>query len=141
MRVTGLRVAGNTLVCYLSCLSYVMRQWVAWWLEHRTPDRKAWVRCPRPPNTLRVHTEYVLVKSVGPKVLWADHANDRRTTSHDEFRGPRSDYVRQAKVLNGHLVGSNQLLLVVRKNVREAYGSKNDKDIVDIGVSYEMEAG
>ncbi|GFU87635.1 uncharacterized protein TNCV_2935571 [Trichonephila clavipes] len=24
--------------------------------------------------------------------------------------------------------------------VREAYGSKNDKDIVDIGVSYEMEA-
>ncbi|GFW72850.1 uncharacterized protein TNCV_1266931 [Trichonephila clavipes] len=34
-------------------------------------DRKAWVRCPMPPNTLRVHTEYVLVKSVGPKVLWA----------------------------------------------------------------------
>ncbi|GFX14887.1 uncharacterized protein TNCV_1486291 [Trichonephila clavipes] len=25
-----------------------------------------------PPNTLRVHTEYVLVKSVGPKVLSAD---------------------------------------------------------------------
>ncbi|GFX27962.1 uncharacterized protein TNCV_773471 [Trichonephila clavipes] len=24
-----------------------------------------------PPNTLRVHTEYMLVKSVGPKVLWA----------------------------------------------------------------------
>ncbi|GFV95611.1 hypothetical protein TNCV_4576121 [Trichonephila clavipes] len=23
------------------------------------------------PNTLRVHKEYVLVKSVGPKVLWA----------------------------------------------------------------------
>ncbi|GFU97457.1 hypothetical protein TNCV_1913121 [Trichonephila clavipes] len=46
-----------------------------------------------------------------------------------------------AKVLNGHLVGSNQLLPDVRKNVREAYGSKNDKDIVDIGVSYEMEAG
>ncbi|GFU97484.1 uncharacterized protein TNCV_1913391 [Trichonephila clavipes] len=23
-----------------------------------------------PPNTLRVHMEYVLVKSVGPKVLW-----------------------------------------------------------------------
>ncbi|GFT38472.1 uncharacterized protein TNCV_1247711 [Trichonephila clavipes] len=28
----------------------------------------AWVRCPMPPNTLRVHTEYVLVKSVGLKV-------------------------------------------------------------------------
>ncbi|GFW92787.1 uncharacterized protein TNCV_1735801 [Trichonephila clavipes] len=25
-----------------------------------------------PPNTLPVHTEYVLVKSVGPKVLWAE---------------------------------------------------------------------
>ncbi|GFU91257.1 uncharacterized protein TNCV_4925871 [Trichonephila clavipes] len=25
-----------------------------------------------PPNTLRVHTEYVLVKSVGLKVLWAE---------------------------------------------------------------------
>ncbi|GFT56777.1 hypothetical protein TNCV_1268781 [Trichonephila clavipes] len=25
-----------------------------------------------PPITLRVHTEYVLVKSVGPKVLWAE---------------------------------------------------------------------
>ncbi|GFV19524.1 uncharacterized protein TNCV_3664561 [Trichonephila clavipes] len=25
-----------------------------------------------PLNTLRVHTENVLVKSVGPKVLWAD---------------------------------------------------------------------
>ncbi|GFY11819.1 uncharacterized protein TNCV_1530111 [Trichonephila clavipes] len=24
-----------------------------------------------PPNTLRVHTDNVLVKSVGPKVLWA----------------------------------------------------------------------
>ncbi|GFV16854.1 uncharacterized protein TNCV_3363511 [Trichonephila clavipes] len=43
----------------------------------------------------------------------------------------------KAKVLNGQLVGSNQLLLDVRKNVREAYGSKNDKDIVDIGVSYD----
>ncbi|GFW20760.1 uncharacterized protein TNCV_1049811 [Trichonephila clavipes] len=45
---------------------------IAWWLEHRTRDRKAWVQCPMPPNTLRVHTEYVLVKSVGPKVLWAE---------------------------------------------------------------------
>ncbi|GFU60090.1 uncharacterized protein TNCV_3144481 [Trichonephila clavipes] len=25
-----------------------------------------------PPNTLRLHTEYVLVKSVGTKVLWAE---------------------------------------------------------------------
>ncbi|GFT00029.1 uncharacterized protein TNCV_420561 [Trichonephila clavipes] len=27
---------------------------------------------PVPQNTLRVHTEYVVVKSVGPKVLWAE---------------------------------------------------------------------
>ncbi|GFV41802.1 uncharacterized protein TNCV_3629531 [Trichonephila clavipes] len=27
---------------------------------------------PMPPNTLRVHRENVLVKSVGPKVLWAE---------------------------------------------------------------------
>ncbi|GFW32187.1 uncharacterized protein TNCV_2602131 [Trichonephila clavipes] len=27
---------------------------------------------PVPPNTLRVHTEYLLVKPVGPKVLWAE---------------------------------------------------------------------
>ncbi|GFW32435.1 uncharacterized protein TNCV_675941 [Trichonephila clavipes] len=37
----------------------------------------AWVRCPIPPNTLRVHTEYVLVKSVGPKVLWAESRGQR----------------------------------------------------------------
>ncbi|GFV69530.1 transposable element Tcb1 transposase [Trichonephila clavipes] len=27
---------------------------------------------PVPPNTLRVHTDYVLVKSVGPKVMWTE---------------------------------------------------------------------
>ncbi|GFV95982.1 hypothetical protein TNCV_2096511 [Trichonephila clavipes] len=52
-------------------ISNVPGPWVAWCLDHWTPDRKAWVRCPKPPNTLRTHTEYKLVKSVGPKVLWA----------------------------------------------------------------------
>ncbi|GFU72728.1 uncharacterized protein TNCV_194151 [Trichonephila clavipes] len=35
-------------------------------------DRKAWfdARCLFPQNTLRLHTEYVLVKSLGAKVLW-----------------------------------------------------------------------
>ncbi|GFX81185.1 hypothetical protein TNCV_1911771 [Trichonephila clavipes] len=42
-------------------------------LEHRTPDRKAWDRCPMPPNTLRVHTEYVLVKSLGLKSCGLNH--------------------------------------------------------------------
>ncbi|GFX05835.1 hypothetical protein TNCV_1662741 [Trichonephila clavipes] len=36
-----------------------------------------------PPNTLRVHTEYVLVKSVGPKVLWVVTAE---TTSAGGWR-------------------------------------------------------
>ncbi|GFW00600.1 uncharacterized protein TNCV_2283461 [Trichonephila clavipes] len=46
---------------------------------HRTPDRKAYVRCPMPPNTIRVHTEYVLVKSVGLKSCGLSHeSRDRR---------------------------------------------------------------
>ncbi|GFV13350.1 hypothetical protein TNCV_3961301 [Trichonephila clavipes] len=45
----------------------------------------------------------------------------------------------QGQSYDGHLVGSNQLLLHVRKNVRKVYGSQNDKDIVDIGVSYNGE--
>ncbi|GFV21995.1 uncharacterized protein TNCV_4526811 [Trichonephila clavipes] len=36
---------------------------------------------PVPPNTLRVHTEYVFVKSVGPKVLWAES----RVQSTEEY--------------------------------------------------------
>ncbi|GFY14393.1 uncharacterized protein TNCV_1021581 [Trichonephila clavipes] len=85
-----------------------------------------------PPNTLRVHTEYVFFKSVDPKVLWVvaaetpmagdwrifrshsvpclncgggdrwcHHLSLRPKTDvhlapwHDEFRGPRSDYIRQ----------------------------------------------
>ncbi|GFV35773.1 uncharacterized protein TNCV_913631 [Trichonephila clavipes] len=34
---------------------------------------------PVPPNTLRVYTEYVLVKSVGPKVLWAESSRVQGT--------------------------------------------------------------
>ncbi|GFV44356.1 uncharacterized protein TNCV_998801 [Trichonephila clavipes] len=34
-----------------------------------------------PPNTLRVHMEYVLVKSVGSKVLWAE-ARVQRTEEY-----------------------------------------------------------
>ncbi|GFV58833.1 uncharacterized protein TNCV_1673621 [Trichonephila clavipes] len=49
-----------------------MPRLVAVWLGHRTPDRKDWVQCPMRPNTFRVPTKNVLVKSVGPKVLWAE---------------------------------------------------------------------
>ncbi|GFT11900.1 hypothetical protein TNCV_1924071 [Trichonephila clavipes] len=34
----------------------ITEPWAAQWLEHRTPDRKTWVRCPMPPNTLPVHS-------------------------------------------------------------------------------------
>ncbi|GFV02684.1 hypothetical protein TNCV_2743571 [Trichonephila clavipes] len=47
--------------------------WVAWWLEHRTPDRRYWVRCPMSPNALQVYTEYVLVKSVVRKSCGLNH--------------------------------------------------------------------
>ncbi|GFU34958.1 hypothetical protein TNCV_2992471 [Trichonephila clavipes] len=46
--------------------------WVALWLEHRTPNRKVWVRCPMPSNTLRIHGERARYKKVGPKVLRAE---------------------------------------------------------------------
>ncbi|GFX43337.1 hypothetical protein TNCV_2390451 [Trichonephila clavipes] len=94
---------------------------VAQRLEHRTPDRKAWVRCPMPPNTLRVHTDLhaeiveVEIEVVSPSIVPSGNfaelnhtvtcmvlkANDRRTSCpcHDEFREPRSDYVRQVFVL------------------------------------------
>ncbi|GFW45634.1 hypothetical protein TNCV_3245721 [Trichonephila clavipes] len=38
-----------------------------------------------PPNTLRVHTEYGLVKSIGPKVLW-HHEVSTDTTSAGGWR-------------------------------------------------------
>ncbi|GFV96196.1 hypothetical protein TNCV_1871561 [Trichonephila clavipes] len=53
--------------------SAVYPQYLVYSKHHRTPDRKACVRCPMPPNTLRVHTDYVLVKSVGPKSCGLSH--------------------------------------------------------------------
>ncbi|GFX59347.1 uncharacterized protein TNCV_4633051 [Trichonephila clavipes] len=43
-------------------------------LEARAPDSgpEDLGSMPVQPNTLPVHAEYVLVKSVGPKVLWAE---------------------------------------------------------------------
>ncbi|GFX00776.1 uncharacterized protein TNCV_4577431 [Trichonephila clavipes] len=63
-------------------------------LQHRTPDRKAWVRCLMPPNTLQVHMEYVLVKSVGPKVLWAES----RVQGTVEYFPPLQFYARIVEV-------------------------------------------
>ncbi|GFY04332.1 hypothetical protein TNCV_4414201 [Trichonephila clavipes] len=50
-------------------------------------DRKAWVRCPMPPNTLRVHTEYVFVL-VGAKVLWVVAAETMSAGRWRIFRSP-----------------------------------------------------
>ncbi|GFX13189.1 hypothetical protein TNCV_2989531 [Trichonephila clavipes] len=54
-------------------------------LEHRTPDRKVWVRCTMPPNTLREHTVYVLFISVGLKVLWAVAAESTSAGAGEYF--------------------------------------------------------
>ncbi|GFU04709.1 hypothetical protein TNCV_4377521 [Trichonephila clavipes] len=69
-------------------IKILRESWVAQWLEDRTPDRKAWVRCPIPPNTLRVHTEYVRFKSVGPKVLWVVTAEPTSAGGWGKFPSP-----------------------------------------------------
>ncbi|GFT97130.1 hypothetical protein TNCV_3857961 [Trichonephila clavipes] len=69
--------------------------WVVYWLEHRTPDRKAWVEGAMPPNTLRVHTEYVFVKSVGSKVLWtvaAETPSAEGCVAREAKGGPRNNF-------------------------------------------------
>ncbi|GFV91166.1 hypothetical protein TNCV_896871 [Trichonephila clavipes] len=85
-----------------------------------------------PPNTLRVHTDLhaeiveVEIEVVSPSIVPSGNftelnrtvtcmvlkANDRRTSCpcHDEFRGPRSDYVRQVALENNN-VGSHIILL------------------------------
>ncbi|GFU69542.1 uncharacterized protein TNCV_1351021 [Trichonephila clavipes] len=59
---------GSRYPVALNILPYVGSQAV------RAPDSgpKGLGSMPIPPITLRVHTQYVLVKSVGPKVLWAE---------------------------------------------------------------------
>ncbi|GFW04492.1 hypothetical protein TNCV_878611 [Trichonephila clavipes] len=41
-----------------------------------------------PPNTLRIHTEYMLVKSVGPKVLWVVAAETTGAEGRKIFHSP-----------------------------------------------------
>ncbi|GFT23384.1 hypothetical protein TNCV_2016571 [Trichonephila clavipes] len=48
-------------------------------------SKKAWVKCPMSPSTLQVHTENVLVKSVGPKVLWAVAAETTSAGAREYF--------------------------------------------------------
>ncbi|GFY14561.1 kunitz-type serine protease inhibitor bitisilin-3 [Trichonephila clavipes] len=67
----GCKGNANNFETLKECETRCLRK-TSHWLEYRTPDWKVWVRCPMPPNTLRVPTEYVLVKSLGPNVLWAE---------------------------------------------------------------------
>ncbi|GFT82892.1 uncharacterized protein TNCV_4434411 [Trichonephila clavipes] len=71
-------------------------------VEHRTPDRKAWVRCLMPPNTLRVYTENVLVKSVGPKVLWAES----RVQGTEEYFPPIQFHGKMVEIVGGRHLSS-----------------------------------
>lgn len=45
--------------------------------------------------------------------------------------------VYKKKILTGHLHASNQLLLDVREAVKKEYGATDNREIVDIGVSYD----
>ncbi|GFV14377.1 uncharacterized protein TNCV_808091 [Trichonephila clavipes] len=53
-----------------------------------------------PPNTHRVHTEYVLVKSVGPKVLWAES----RVQGTGEYYPPLQSHSQIVEVVIGGVV-------------------------------------
>ncbi|GFW64698.1 uncharacterized protein TNCV_701011 [Trichonephila clavipes] len=88
----------------------VQRPWVAWWLEHRTPDRKSWVRCPMPPNTPRVHTKYVLVKSVGSKVLWAES----RVQGTGEYFPPLQTHDKIVEVVSPSIIPSSNFTELIR---------------------------
>ncbi|GFV17092.1 uncharacterized protein TNCV_3632561 [Trichonephila clavipes] len=49
-----------------------MSRWAVGTLVVRASDSRPEGLGSMTPNTLRVYTEYVLVKSVGPEVLWAE---------------------------------------------------------------------
>ncbi|GFT30250.1 hypothetical protein TNCV_3467051 [Trichonephila clavipes] len=91
-------------------------------VKHRTPDRKAWVRCPMPPNILRVHTEYVLVKSVGPKYCGLSH--ERRGTGeyfpHLQLNAEIVEVVSPSIVPSGNFAELNRTVtcMVLKTNDR-----------------------
>ncbi|GFU55671.1 uncharacterized protein TNCV_1649801 [Trichonephila clavipes] len=55
-----------------------------------------------PPNTLRVHTEYVLVKSVSPKILWVES----RVQGTGEYFPPLQSHGKIAEVEIGGVTPS-----------------------------------
>ncbi|GFW26566.1 hypothetical protein TNCV_1165001 [Trichonephila clavipes] len=63
-----------------------------------------------PPNTLRVHTEYVLIKSVGPKVLWAES----RVQGTGEYFSPLQGKIVEVEVVSPSIVPSGNFAELIR---------------------------
>ncbi|GFU67378.1 hypothetical protein TNCV_640781 [Trichonephila clavipes] len=75
--------------------------WVAWVLEHRTPDWKAWVRCPMPPNTLRVRTEShakIVDEEIGGVAIYRPFGEFRRVNSYCHLYGVKGLGQRQRRL-------------------------------------------
>ncbi|GFU42744.1 uncharacterized protein TNCV_3139421 [Trichonephila clavipes] len=62
--------------------------WAVGSLVVRASDSRREALGSMPPNTLRVYTEYVLVKSVGPKVLWMVAAETKNAGGWRIFLSP-----------------------------------------------------
>ncbi|GFX08885.1 hypothetical protein TNCV_2965961 [Trichonephila clavipes] len=63
-----------------------------------------------PTNTLRVHTEYVLVKSVGPKVLWTES----RVQGTEEYFPPLQFHAKIVEVVLPSIVPSGNFAVLIR---------------------------
>ncbi|GFX82612.1 uncharacterized protein TNCV_1192871 [Trichonephila clavipes] len=76
------------------------------WLEHRTPDRKAWVRYPTPPNTLRVHTDFhaeIVEVKIGGDAIYHPFGEFRRAKSYCHLysaQGQRQAYLLPNATMN-----------------------------------------
>ncbi|GFS85384.1 hypothetical protein TNCV_2803041 [Trichonephila clavipes] len=65
---------------------------------------------PMPSNTLRVHTEYVLVKSVGLKVLWTES----RVQPTGEYFPPLQSHGKIVEVVSPSIVHSENFAELIR---------------------------
>ncbi|GFU48919.1 hypothetical protein TNCV_3209211 [Trichonephila clavipes] len=63
-----------------------------------------------PPNTLGVHTEYVLVKSVGLKVLWSES----RVQENGEYFPPLQFHAKIVEVVSPFIVHSGNFTELIR---------------------------
>ncbi|GFT01507.1 uncharacterized protein TNCV_270121 [Trichonephila clavipes] len=98
-----------------------------------------------PPNTLRVHTEYVLVKSMGPKVVWAESRvqGTGKYFPPIQFQGkiveveigggaihrPFGEFLRAKSYY--HLVSGKKLILNKALNLLQNLPSENSDALID----------